>query len=149
MFPLFLKPVFNDPFFCRKRSERQVFQRQISLRRPLRWSRTHISGCRHENNQYPSRSQSNLHVKNIVRDLEVMNLEYGEPLDHENAEARSRFLAPVSEIYPPDASIPRLFFSLLTLIPVVQPDGRAFQLINHPQYSRIHHTWPYDNKRAH
>ena len=34
--------------------------------------------------------------KEIVQDLEIVMKQYGEPLDHKNAAARSRFLAPVS-----------------------------------------------------
>ena len=81
--------------------------------------------------------------KKIVEDVDIAMYQYGEPLDHNNVEAGSRCLAPVSaQIY--------LFldlFSLLTLKPAVQPDGSPFQ-INHPQYPRIHHTQPYDNKGA-
>ena len=83
--------------------------------------------------------------KEIVNDLDIAMYQYGEPLDHNNVEARSRCFAPVS------AQIYRILFLdlfwLLTLKPAVQPDGRPFQ-INHPQYSRIHHTRPYDNKGA-
>ena len=34
--------------------------------------------------------------KDIVMDLQIAMNQYGEPLDHKNEEARSRFLAPVS-----------------------------------------------------
>ena len=79
--------------------------------------------------------------KGIVYDIQTAVNQYGEPLDHQNEEARSRCLAPVS-------SHSLALFPLLTLILAAQPDGRPFQ-INHPQYSRIHHTRPYDNERAH
>ena len=83
--------------------------------------------------------------EDIVQDLDTAMNQYGNPVDHANEEARSRCLAPASaQIYRilfPD------LFSLLILIPAVQPDGRSFQ-INHPQYSRIYHTRLYDNERA-
>ena len=81
--------------------------------------------------------------KEIVGDLDMAMYQYGEPLDHDNEEARSRCLAPVS------AQIYRILFHdlflLVALIPAVQPDGCPFQ-INHPQYSRIYHTRPHDNE---
>lgn len=34
--------------------------------------------------------------KNIVQDIEIVMKQYGPPIDHQNVEARSIFLAPVS-----------------------------------------------------
>jgi hypothetical protein len=34
--------------------------------------------------------------KNIIKDLDIIMKQYGEPRDHGNEQARSRFLAPVS-----------------------------------------------------
>ena len=39
--------------------------------------------------------------KDIVADLEVTMKQYGEPVQHENEEARSTFLAPVSDSFWP------------------------------------------------
>ncbi len=86
--------------------------------------------------------------KNIVYDIQIALNQYGEPLDHQNEEARSRCLAPVSSRLSFGFLHSLAFYSLVTLILAAQPDGRPFQ-INHPQYSRVHHTRPYNNKRAH
>ena len=55
--------------------------------------------------------------KEIVEDIDIAMNQYGEPVDHNNEEARSRCLAPVR------AHIYRILFpdllSLLTLIPAV------------------------------
>jgi hypothetical protein len=79
--------------------------------------------------------------KEIVQDLEIGMNQYGEPLNHSNMEARSRFLAPVSARYIPHFSCAIL---ALTLQPAVQQDRFTLQ-IKRLQYSRIHYAW-YDDK---
>lgn len=37
--------------------------------------------------------------KKVVEDLEIAMNHYGEPLDHKNEEARSRFISPVGPFY--------------------------------------------------
>jgi len=72
--------------------------------------------------------------KEIVADLEMTMKQYGEPIQHENEEARSRFLAPVSDSFLPNAVA-------LTFLSAVQSHNCSFQF-DYPQYSRICHTWP-------
>ena len=62
--------------------------------------------------------------KSIAGDLEIVMNQYGEPREHKNEEARSRFLAPVCS---------KVSFAApsLTLLPAFQSHDCSFQ-INHP-----------------
>ena len=62
--------------------------------------------------------------KLIVGDLEIVMNPYGEPRDHKNEKARSRFLAPV-------CSKVSFATSSLTLLPAFQSHDCSFQ-INYP-----------------
>jgi hypothetical protein len=80
--------------------------------------------------------------KAIVEDISIMMNQYGESMDHKNAEATTRFLAPVS------AKRFSLFFLVLfelTLLLAIQLDSCTFQS-KHSQYSRVPYIWPYNRK---
>ena len=62
--------------------------------------------------------------KEIVQDIEIAMKQYGEPVQHKNEEARSRFLAPVSDQRQPPF---RLVVTLM-LLPVVQSHRRTLRL---------------------
>ena len=63
--------------------------------------------------------------KEIVQDVQLIMKQYGPPVDHQNEEARSRFLVPVS-IHPVS-----LFFPTLIRLSAHQPAGRSVRFADY------------------
>ena len=78
--------------------------------------------------------------KAMVEDLDVVMNQYGEPRDHKNEEARSRFLAPVST---QSASFVKNFTHTS---PAFQSYRRSFQ-INYCEYPRVYDIWSHNDER--